>query len=77
MTKRIDSDRLAAVLQLLTTECSFGFAEGLRLLVNGDRVQERAAVQQSRPEKPKAYAAILCKISEERFDGKTRQGKAG
>ena len=49
MTNQIDSDLLTTVLQLLTTECSSGFAEGLRLLVNEAMVQERSAVLQARP----------------------------
>ena len=49
MTNQIDSQLLTTVLQLLTTECSSGFAEGLRLLVNEAMVQERSAVLQARP----------------------------
>ncbi|CAN5470349.1 IS256 family transposase [soil metagenome] len=49
MTHQIDSDLLTTVLQLLTTEGSSGFAEGLRLLVNEAMVQERSAVLQARP----------------------------
>jgi transposase-like protein len=49
MTNPIDSQLLTTVLQLLTTECSSGFAEGLRLLVNEAMVQERSAVLQARP----------------------------
>ncbi|MEI6035891.1 MAG: hypothetical protein WCS65_16620 [Verrucomicrobiae bacterium] len=44
MTNRIEPELLNTVLQLLTTECSSGFAEGLRLLVNEAMVQERSAV---------------------------------
>jgi transposase-like protein len=40
---------LNTVLQLLTSEGSSGFAEGLRLLVNEAMLQERAAVLQARP----------------------------
>ena len=49
MTNQIDSDLLNTVLQLLTSEGSSGFAEGLRLLVNEAMVQERSAVLQARP----------------------------
>ena len=49
MTNRIEPELLNTVLQLLTTECSSGFAEGLRLLVNEAMVQERSAVLQARP----------------------------
>jgi transposase-like protein len=49
MTKHIDSDLLNTVLQLLTSEGSSGFAEGLRLLVDEAMVQERCAVLQARP----------------------------
>ncbi len=49
MTNQIDSDLLNTVLQLLTSEGSSGFAEGLRLLVNEAMLQERAAVLQARP----------------------------
>ena len=49
MTNQFDSQLLTTVLQLLTTECSSGFAEGLRLLVNEAMVQERSAVLQARP----------------------------
>ena len=49
MTHQIDSDLLTTVLQLLTTEGSGAFAEGLRLLVNEAMVQERSAVLQARP----------------------------
>jgi hypothetical protein len=49
MTNQIDPQLLTTVLQLLTTECSSGFAEGLRLLVNEAMVQERSAVLQARP----------------------------
>jgi len=49
MTNQIDPDLLNTVLQLLTTEGSSGFAEGLRLLVNEAMVQERSAVLQARP----------------------------
>jgi len=49
MTNQIDSDLLNTVLQLLTSEGSAGFAEGLRLLVNEAMVQERSAVLQARP----------------------------
>jgi len=48
MTHQIDSDLLTTVLQLLTDEGSFGFAEGLRLLVNEAMIQERAAALQAR-----------------------------
>ena len=44
MTNQIDPDLLNDVLQLLTSEGSSGFAEGLRLLVNEAMVQERSAV---------------------------------
>jgi hypothetical protein len=40
MTNQIDSDLLNTVLQLLTSQGSAGFAEGLRLLVNEAMVQE-------------------------------------
>ncbi len=49
MTNQIDSDLLNTVLQLLTSQGSAGFAEGLRLLVNEDMVHERSAVLQARP----------------------------
>ena len=49
MTNQIDSDLLNTVLQLLTSQGSAGFAEGLRLLVNEAMVQERSAVLQARP----------------------------
>ena len=49
MTNRIEPELLNTVLQLLTTECSSGFAEGLRLLVNEAMAQERSAVLQARP----------------------------
>ena len=49
MTNRIEPELLNTVLQLLTTECSSGFAEGLRLPVNEAMVQERPAVLQARP----------------------------
>jgi hypothetical protein len=49
MTNHIDSDLLNTVLQLLTSEGSSGFAEGLRLLVDEAMVQERCAVLQARP----------------------------
>jgi transposase-like protein len=49
MTNHIDSDLLNTVLQLLTSEGSSGFAEGLRLLVDEAMVQERSAVLQTRP----------------------------
>jgi hypothetical protein len=49
MTNHIDSDLLNTVLQLLTSEGSSGFAEGLRLLVDEAMVQERSAVLQARP----------------------------
>jgi len=49
MTHQFDSDLLTTVLQLLTTEGSGAFAEGLRLLVNEAMVQERSAVLQARP----------------------------
>lgn len=49
MTNQIDSELLNTVLQLLTSEGSSGFAEGLRLLVNEAMVQERSAVLQARP----------------------------
>ena len=49
MTNQIDSDLLNTVLQLLTSEGSSGFAEGLRLLVNEAMLQERATVLQARP----------------------------
>lgn len=49
MTNQIDSDLLNTVLQLLTSEASSGFAEGLRLLVNEAMLQERAAVLQASP----------------------------
>ena len=49
MTNQIDSDLLNTVLQLLTSEGSSGFAEGLRLLVNEAMVQERASVLQAHP----------------------------
>jgi len=49
MTHQIDSDPLTTVLQLLTDERSFGFAEGLRLLVNEAMVQECSAALQARP----------------------------
>ena len=49
MTNHIDSDLLNTVLQLLTSEGSSGFAEGLRLLVDEAMLQERSAVLQARP----------------------------
>ena len=49
LTNQIDSDLLNTVLQLLTSEGSSGFAEGLRLLVNEAMLQERATVLQARP----------------------------
>lgn len=49
MTNQIDSDLLNTVLQLLSSEGSSGFAEGLRLLVNEAMYQERSAVLQARP----------------------------
>jgi hypothetical protein len=49
MTNHIDSDLLNTVLQLLTSEGSSGFTEGLRLLVDEAMVQERCAVLQARP----------------------------
>ena len=49
MTNHIDSDLLNSVLQLLTSEGSSGFAEGLRLLVDEAMAQERSAVLQARP----------------------------
>ena len=49
MTNHFDSELLSTVLQLLTTDCSSGFAEGLRLLVNEAMVQERSAVLQANP----------------------------
>lgn len=49
MTNRIDSDLLNSVLQLLTSEGSSGFAEGLRILVDEAMIQERSAVLQARP----------------------------
>lgn len=49
MPHQFDSDLLTTVLQLLTTEGSGAFAEGLRLLVNEAMVQERSAVLQARP----------------------------
>ena len=49
MTNQIDSDLLNTVLQLLTSEGSSGFAEGLRLLVNEATPSERAVVLQARP----------------------------
>jgi hypothetical protein len=49
MTNQIDSDLVNTVLQLLTSEGSSGFAEGLRLLVDEAMVQERSAVLQARP----------------------------
>ena len=48
-TNRNDTELRTTVLQLLTTECSSGFAEVLHLLVNEARVQERSAVLQARP----------------------------
>jgi len=44
MTNQIDSQLLTTVLQLLTTECSSGFAEGLRLLVNEAIQRGRALI---------------------------------
>lgn len=49
MTHQLDTDLLNHVLQLLTSEGSSGFAEGLRLLVNEAMIQERSAVLQARP----------------------------
>ena len=49
MTNHFDSELLSTVLQLLTTDCSSGFAEGLRLLVNEAMVQERSAVLHAHP----------------------------
>ena len=49
MTNPTDPHLLNTVLQLLTSEGSASFAEGLRLLVNEAMVQERSAVLQARP----------------------------
>jgi len=54
MTNQIGSELLNTVLQLLTSEGSSGFAEGLRLLV------DEALVQKSRH-----ISALLCEISED------------
>jgi transposase-like protein len=49
MTNPIDPALLNTVLQLLSSEGSQAFAEGLRLLVNEAMVQERAAALQAHP----------------------------
>jgi hypothetical protein len=49
MTNQIDSDLLAAVLQLLTPPYSSNFAEGHRLLVNEATFQERSAERLASP----------------------------
>jgi transposase-like protein len=49
MTNHIDPALLNTVLQLLSSEGSHAFAEGLRLLVNEAMVQERAAALQAHP----------------------------
>ena len=49
MTNHIDPALLNTVLQLLSSEGSQAFAEGLRLLINEAMVQERAAALQARP----------------------------
>jgi putative transposase len=49
MTNHTDPALLNTVLQLLSSEGSEAFAEGLRLLVNEAMVQERAAALQARP----------------------------
>lgn len=49
MTHQIDSELLQSVLQLLSSEGSDGFTEGLRLLVNEAMRQERSHVLQAQP----------------------------
>lgn len=49
MTHQIDSELLQSVLQLLSSEGSHGFTEGLRLLVNEAMRQERSHVLQAQP----------------------------
>lgn len=49
MTHPNNPELLNTVLQLLAAQCTFGLAEGFRLLLNEAMCQERSAVLQAQP----------------------------